>query len=88
MIFLRDEGTAPLKKRNVSIDVNSMSSSLEHVSTPLSSTYQSHLISMTRKQHCEENGDLWCINDNVHSETQEAGKPRDGTNLSAFVAPL
>ena len=55
-----------------------MSSSLEQVSTPLSSTYQSHLASMTRKQYREENSDVWCIDHNDHSETQEGVKLRDG----------
>ena len=85
MIFLSDEDTLPPREWNVSIDVNSMTLSLGHVSTPSSCPHQSHLVSLLGKEYWEENGDFRCIYGKDHRETQEGGKLRDGKTLTVSL---
>ena len=90
MIYLSDEDASPPWKRDSLIDVNSMSSSLEQLSTPPSTPYQNNLVSINKKECREENTDVWFINESDQCEIQEGvklrdGKPRDGKTSIASL---
>lgn len=46
----------PLREKDASIDLNSMTSSLKHSCTPPSFTDQNHLSSITREEYQEDRG--------------------------------
>ena len=82
VIFISDEDTPPPWKKDVSIDVESVNSSSELLSTPPSTIHQNLPPSTTRKGYRGKNGDDGCMYDRDPCETQEGGKPREGNTLT------
>ncbi|XP_022793106.1 uncharacterized protein LOC111332102 isoform X1 [Stylophora pistillata] len=72
-----DEDTLPPGQKDVSVRINSMSLSPEHLSILPSSTYQNNLpfTRTTRKGYPEESGEIGCMYNNDQCETQEADRP-------------
>ena len=85
VIFRSNKDTPPPWEKDVSIDVESVTSSSEPLSIPPSSTHQNHPLSTIRKGYREKTGDDGYKYDKDHYETQVGGKPWEGNTLPASL---